>query len=143
MLDYSGFPFRCNRCHRFGHLATACLLSFRRNEWIPKVPSSALVRNHGQFLSLVPSPTTFVLPASSLVTPPAVKGLKPRVNSALFGSSVEGRPPIGSLRLLGCLFPIGSPPSALLDCVPPLKKAPITLEEGYKLKLQPRLGGSE
>ena len=30
-LDYVGIPFKCNRCHNYGHLVSHCHLSFNRN----------------------------------------------------------------------------------------------------------------
>ena len=30
-LDYFGIPFKCNRCHDYGHLVSHCHLSLKRN----------------------------------------------------------------------------------------------------------------
>ena len=30
-IDYMGLPFRCNRCHAYGHLISACSLSFKKH----------------------------------------------------------------------------------------------------------------
>jgi hypothetical protein len=30
ILDYEGVPFRCRRCHQYGHIANECSLSFSR-----------------------------------------------------------------------------------------------------------------
>ena len=30
-LDYVGIPFKCNRCHDYGHLVSHCHLSLNRN----------------------------------------------------------------------------------------------------------------
>eukprot|EP01018_Ginkgo_biloba_P022058 Gb_03022 [translate_table: standard] len=39
-LDYVGVPFRCNRCHIYGHLVAECSLSFKRRVWVKKSQSS-------------------------------------------------------------------------------------------------------
>ena len=31
-LDYVGFPFRCNRCHYYGHILEHCLLPFEKKQ---------------------------------------------------------------------------------------------------------------
>ena len=38
-LDYVGIPFKCNRCHSYGHLVSNCHLSLKKNyrdEFKPK-----------------------------------------------------------------------------------------------------------
>eukprot|EP01018_Ginkgo_biloba_P032904 Gb_28853 [translate_table: standard] len=35
-LDYSGVPFRCNRCQKYGHLVVECPLPFQRKVWVRK-----------------------------------------------------------------------------------------------------------
>ena len=30
-LDYVGIPFKCNRCHKYGHLASHCILTSNRH----------------------------------------------------------------------------------------------------------------
>jgi hypothetical protein len=35
-LDYSGVPFKCIRCHRYGHIAQDCGLSFQKKIWVQK-----------------------------------------------------------------------------------------------------------
>ena len=36
-LDYLGVPFRCNRCHVFGHLMAECSLSFSKKPFSDSV----------------------------------------------------------------------------------------------------------
>eukprot|EP01018_Ginkgo_biloba_P004985 Gb_28741 [translate_table: standard] len=36
LLDYMGIPFRCRRCHKYGHLAMDCSLSFSNKVWVKK-----------------------------------------------------------------------------------------------------------
>eukprot|EP01018_Ginkgo_biloba_P039380 Gb_12932 [translate_table: standard] len=42
-LDYSSVPFRCNRCHKYGHLAAECPLPFQRKVWVRKKPQISQV----------------------------------------------------------------------------------------------------
>lgn len=35
-LDYAGIPFKCLRCHNYGHLAAKCSIPFRKREWVRK-----------------------------------------------------------------------------------------------------------
>lgn len=39
-LDYEGIPFRCNRCHRYGHISSSFTLPFN-----PKHNHSGSIRN--------------------------------------------------------------------------------------------------
>ena len=50
-LDYLGVPFRCNRCHVFGHLMTECLLPFSKKPYFGSIHTTKLfwrVKNEGQ-----------------------------------------------------------------------------------------------
>ena len=38
-LDYVGLPFRCNRCHKYGHLLAHCHLPFLKSQ-LSSLPKS-------------------------------------------------------------------------------------------------------
>ena len=51
-LDYLGVPFRCYRCHVFGHLMNECSLPFNKKTFPGSTHKIWLVKNRGQNLGV-------------------------------------------------------------------------------------------
>ena len=49
-LDYMGIPFRCYRCHVYGHLANDCSIPFSKNSFSASVQKIWRAKNCGSNL---------------------------------------------------------------------------------------------